>query len=86
MKRGKSNKPKGVRELRGKVVPGKFGAGSKSQHDAVYLESDEGSFVLRRIGANPFQDSGLDKYIGKKVVVTGIVEQYVLMVQEIKII
>ena len=86
MKQGKSNNSKGVRELKGKVVSGKFGAGSKSQHDAVYLECDEGSFVLRRIGANPFQDSGLHKYIGKKVMVKGIVEQYVLMVQEINVI
>ena len=66
MKAGKMTKKEDQVELNGKVVKKKFGQGSKSQHDAVYLETDSGSFVLRRKGGNPFNDPELNKLIGEK--------------------
>lgn len=58
-------------ELTGRVVEKPFGAGSKSEHAAVFLQTDDGDFRLRRMGGNPFSDPELRKWIGEKVVVTG---------------
>lgn len=54
-------------EYVGTVSKRKFGAGSKSEHDAVYLDTDTGSFVLRRQGGNPFSDPELDALVGKRI-------------------
>lgn len=84
MKADKKNKGPQLIELHGKVVRKKFGTGSKSEHDAIMLESEKGSFVLRRIGGNPFNDPILQKWIGKQVTASGFVDQYTFMAKEIK--
>ena len=80
------NSGSGTREkqLTGKVVLKKFAAGSKSEHDAVYLESGEGSFVLRRMGGNPFHDPELHKLVGKQITATGTVNQSLFLAKDIQ--
>jgi hypothetical protein len=54
--------------VRGKVVRRRFGEDSKSDHMAVWLETDGGDeFVLQRIGGNPFADASLDALVGKRI-------------------
>lgn len=84
MKAGKENKSSALTELKGKVVRRKFGKGSKSEHDAVYLESDKGSYQLRRAGGNPFSDPGLDKWVGKKVIAKGTIDQYLFIANSLE--
>lgn len=84
MKAGKMNKKEDQVELNGKVVKKKFGQGSKSEHDAVYLETDSGSFVLRRKGGNPFNDPELNKLIGEKICATGIINNYSFIASNVK--
>lgn len=83
MKAGKTDK-QGQVELNGKVVKKKFGQGSKTEHDAVCLETDSGSFVLRRKGGNPFNDPELNKLIGEKISAVGIISNYSFMVSDLK--
>jgi hypothetical protein len=71
-------------ELTGKLVQKKFGSGSKSEHDAVYLETDEGSYVLRRVGANAFSDPGLKKLLGKTVCATGMITNTLFLASTVK--
>jgi len=78
------NKKEDQVELNGKVVKKKFGQGSKSEHDAVYLETDSGSFVLRRKGGNPFNDPELNKLIGEKICATGIINNYSFIASNVK--
>lgn len=54
-------------ELTGSVVVRMFAEGSKSEHEAVCLETVEGTFVLRRVGGNPFNDEILNDLVGKKI-------------------
>ena len=54
-------------ELTGSVVVRRFAEGSKSEHNAVCLETFEGTFVLRRVGGNPFNDEVLHDLVGKKI-------------------
>ena len=56
-----------MEEVSGQVVKAPFGTGSKSEHDAVYLNTDKGRFVLRRPGANAFSDPELENLVGKKI-------------------
>lgn len=85
MKAGKSNKGPQQAVLKGKVITKIFGKGSKSEHTAVYLDSKQGSFVLRRIGGNPFNDPELKKWIGKNVKATGMIDQQTFMAKNIEI-
>lgn len=75
MKAGKKNSNKEKR-LTGKVVIKKFGKGSKSEHKGVYIETDKGTFMLRRMGGNPFHDPVLLKLVGKTITATGTIDQY----------
>lgn len=58
--------------LTGQVVRKRFGAGSKSEHDAIYLSTAEGgSFKLRIPGGNPFRDPRLDCLVGTSITAVG---------------
>lgn len=63
----------------GTVIKKMFARGSKSEHEAVYLVTDQGEFVLRRRGGNPFSDSELDKLVGKQIRCEGEVVGYTLV-------
>lgn len=54
-------------QITGHVTKKLFAAGSKSEREAVVLVTDEGEFVLRRKGGNPFFDSQLEDLVGKTI-------------------
>jgi hypothetical protein len=57
--------------FQGKVVRQRFGAGSKSEHEAVALLTPQGPLKLRRPGGNPFRDPELEKLVGKEIACEG---------------
>ena len=59
-------------EISGPVLKAQFAAGSKSEHEAVFVDSDKGRYLLRREGGNPFVDPELDKLVGKTVRCRGV--------------
>lgn len=59
----------------GKVVRQKFGAGTKSEHQAVALLTPDGPIKLRRPGGNPFHDPELEKLVGREIACDGDVYQ-----------
>lgn len=70
-------------ELQGKVVLKKFAEGSKSEHDAVFLETDDHSYQLRRLGGNPFDDPELKAMVGKKVKAKGLLNDQLFIAHEL---
>ncbi|HET6559846.1 MAG TPA: hypothetical protein VFG54_21145 [Prolixibacteraceae bacterium] len=58
-------------KLTGKVVAQKFGEGSKSEHDAVYLDTGDKKYRLKKKGGNPFYDESLHKLVGKTIELEG---------------
>jgi hypothetical protein len=60
-------------ELEGLVVRKRINIGSKSEHDATVLETEDGEFKLRRQGGHPFSDSDVQALIGKRIRATGFV-------------
>jgi len=59
----------------GKVVWQSFGAGSKSEHEAVVLLTAQGPLKLRRHGGNPFRDPELEKLVGRGIDCDGEIHQ-----------
>ncbi|MGY8684734.1 hypothetical protein Q2941_44340 [Bradyrhizobium sp. UFLA05-153] len=75
-----------MRQFVGKVTKRRFAAGSKSERDAVRLETAEGSYVLRREGGNPLYDSALEDLVGKTIECQGETHDYTLTMRNWKIV
>jgi hypothetical protein len=57
----------------GTVKRERVNVGSKSEHDAVVLDTGTGPHLkLRLAGGNPFHDPALDAFVGKRILVEGI--------------
>ena len=59
----------------GKVARQPFAAGSKSEHEAVVLQTPAGPLKLRRAGGNPFHDPELEKLVGREITCEGEIHQ-----------
>lgn len=51
--------------LIGKIVKKKWAEGSKSEHEAVCIETKTQTLKLRRQGGNPSSDPELEKWVGQ---------------------
>jgi hypothetical protein len=71
-----------LQEFSGRVAKKRFGSGTKSEHTAIVLETDQGDFVLRRPGANAFSDPSLDRLVGKTIRCRGRVLEYTLFLAD----
>jgi hypothetical protein len=69
-------------EFTGRVVKEVFGKGSKSERDAVMIETSNGKYVLRRKGGNPFSDPELDRLIGKRIRGNGVLTGSTLIMSD----
>jgi hypothetical protein len=69
-------------EFEGQVIQHLTAKGSKSERKAVFLETAEGSFVLRRRGGNPFVDPVLQELVGKTLLVKGILTEHTLIMSD----
>ena len=78
--------PKRVADVTGTVARGSFGTGSKSEREAVWLETADRRLVLRRKNGPSFGDRSLDKYVGKRVKCDGFIVGYSLLAERIEIL
>jgi hypothetical protein len=62
-----SARPIRVTSLRGRVTTGIYAKGSKSEHEAMFIETANGRYVLRRKTGPVFNDAELKQYIGHEV-------------------
>lgn len=69
-------------EFIGTVIKKLFGKGSKSEHEAVFLETEHNEYVLRRQGGNPFYDEEMQKLVGKTIRCIGVVTDYTLLISD----
>ena len=71
-------------QFKGRVIREVVAKGSKSERPAVLLDTGKQRYVLRRIGGNPYEDSTLEKLVGKDISVTGEVTGYTLLMSDWK--
>ena len=69
-------------DFEGTVVKRPFAVGSKSEHEAVMLVTEQGDYVLRRPGGQTYQDSELDRMVGMKIAGHGMVHGYLLVLSD----
>ena len=62
-----SARPIKVTSLRGRVTIGIYAKGSKSEHEAIFIETADGRYLLRRKTGPVFNDTELKQYIGHEV-------------------
>ena len=78
----KKNIPQEI-ELTGTVAVKKIAIGSKSEHNAVIFQTEQGDYVLRKLGGNAFYDPSLLALEGKSVTAKGIVDQKLFLAKKI---
>ncbi|HEX5024197.1 MAG TPA: hypothetical protein VFV68_02950 [Agriterribacter sp.] len=85
MSGGKKNTGK-IKEvqLSGKVVIKKTSEGSKSERNAVILQTESKEYFLRKLGGNPFHDASLEELAGKSITATGMLDRNLLLATDIK--
>ncbi len=70
--------------ISGLVVQKAFARGSKSEHNALYIDCGDHEYILRRLNANPFQDDLLLSFKGKTVVAKGVLTNNTFLAKEIE--
>jgi hypothetical protein len=78
--------PQRVDALEGRVVAGPVGAGSKSQREAVWIETAQGRYLLRRRTGPSHGDATLARYVGLRVVCSGFIVGMSLLADRIDVI
>lgn len=74
-------------ELGGRIAKKVFGTGSKSEREAICLETAGGDYVLRRSGANPFEiDTELEALVGAQVRCSGTLHGYTFLLSDCEVL
>ena len=80
------SQPERVEKLRGRVTRGQYAKGSKSERDAVFLETAAGRYILRRKDGPAFADPALDRYVGRTVECDGFLVGTTLLAERIEFV
>ena len=71
-------------QAQGRVVSKPVAVGSKSEREAVVLQTGADEYILRRAGGNPFHDPQLAQLVGKEIEATGTLHGYTLIMSQWK--
>ena len=80
------SRPLPVTGLRGHVVRAGYGKGSKSERPALFIETADGRYLLRRKAGPSFGDTELDSYVGLEVACDGFIVGTTLLADKIRVI
>ena len=78
--------PQRVSALRGRVALSMYGEGSKSEREAVFLETSAGRYILRRKTGPVFGDAELTQYVGHQIECDGFLLDTTFLAERIKIV
>ncbi len=80
------SQPKRVISIRGVVTHSTYSAGSKSEREAVFIDTSDGRYLLRRKNGPAFGDVELEEYIGHTVECLGFLVRNTLLAEKINMI
>jgi hypothetical protein len=72
--------------VEGDVTRRRIGAGTKSDHDAVVLETGDRTLALRRRGGNAFADPALDALVGRHVRLQGTATDTTFLIDAVDVV
>jgi hypothetical protein len=75
--------PTRVTSLRGRVTTGLYAKGSKSEHEAVFIETPDRRYLLRRKTGPVFNDTELMQYVGHEIECDGFLIGTTLLAERI---
>ncbi|CAD6526831.1 hypothetical protein NMT12_90140 [metagenome] len=81
-----SSRPIRISALHGHVKMDTYAKGSKSESNAVFIETTDSCFILRRKTGPAFGDVELLKYIGHEVECEGFLIENTLLAEQIEIV
>jgi hypothetical protein len=81
-----STRPIRVTALHGRVTQGAYGKGSKSEREAVFIETADARYILRRKNGPAFDDTELTQYMGHEVKCDGFVVGTTLLAERIEVV
>ena len=79
-----STRPIRVNSVNGRVTESSYAKGSKSEHNAIFIETRDKRYVLRRKSGHAFNDPKLKQYVGHQVECDGYVIGSTLLAERIK--
>ncbi|MCB1488372.1 MAG: hypothetical protein KDJ88_13070 [Bauldia sp.] len=79
-----ATEPVPVKELHGTVRRGIYGEGTKSEREAVFVDTGRDSFLLRRRGGPAYGDKALDRYVGRTITCSGFLLGTTLLAEKIR--
>ena len=78
--------PQRFTALRGRVTSAAFGKGSKSEREAVFIDTADARYVLRRKTGPVFGDGELTRYLGHEIECDGFLVGNTLLAERIEVI
>jgi hypothetical protein len=81
-----SAQPIRVTSLRGRITTGLYAKGSKSEHEAIFIETADGRYVLRRKTGPAYADPELTQYVGHEVECDGFLVGTTLLGERIEVV
>jgi len=70
--------------ISGQIIEKALAAGSKSQHQGLFIVCAEAEYVIRFKGDNPFENKSLKAFIGKQVMAEGILIDYLFLANSVR--
>ena len=77
--------PQRVSALHGRVTSGAYGKGSKSEREAVFIETPDARYILRRKTGPVFGDAELTRYVGQEIECDGFLVGTTLLAERIEV-
>jgi hypothetical protein len=79
-----STRPIRVNAMHGRITQGSYGKGSKSEHEAIFIETPNARYVLRPKTGHAYSDTKLRQFIGHEVECDGFLVGTTLLVDRIE--
>jgi hypothetical protein len=76
--------PVQVKDLRGRVTRGIYGKNSKSEREAIFIDTGKERYLLRRKLGPAYGDRQLDRYVGHSVTCSGFLLGTTLLAETIQ--
>jgi hypothetical protein len=81
-----SSEPVPIKQVRGQVTRGVYGKSTKSEREAVFIDTGRERYLLRRKTGPAYADKQLDQYVGRTVTCSGFLLGTTLLADAISVV